>query len=362
MYSTIESKIDIISFSQDKYIEYVINRIDYDQDIIKESIILTIGTIKKLIKDNNKIETKLYKNIVETTPNSIIFQILSKFKEAIFYIDDIKIDNEFAYKINNIIDRLFIEIVDCSNIDNLKNEISEKNSEIESLTKKAQMGDMLSLIAHQWRQPLNNINIIASTNKLDIELSELNVDSILKSYEDISQQVSYLTNTVDDFRNFFNPNKLKENVNLDTTINKSLSILSRSLEINGIEIVKDYHFTSTVYTLANELMQVVLNLIKNAQDSLVDSNISNPMILIVGYENSNESIIEILDNGNGIDESIIDNIFEPYFTTKDKSSGTGLGLSMCKKIIEENCKGKLEVENLADGVKFSIILPYNSQD
>jgi DNA-binding response OmpR family regulator len=215
-----------------------------------------------------------------------------------------------------------------------------------------QMGEMIAMIAHQWRQPLNSIN--AAISVLDIKAKQKKLDN--KTVEKISSKiykyVDYLSSTIDDFRDFFRPEKEMTNTNFEKIINKALVLIESSLKNNNIELNLNIKDVKEFLTFENELIQVVLNLLKNAQDVLIQQDKATSYIDIM----IDGKVMCISDNGGGIDNEIIEKIFDPYFSTKMKKEGTGLGLYMSKLIVEEHCKGKLSVTNTSQGAKFCIDL------
>ncbi|MEA3354001.1 MAG: HAMP domain-containing sensor histidine kinase, partial [Campylobacterota bacterium] len=220
----------------------------------------------------------------------------------------------------------------------------------------AQMGEMLSMIAHQWRQPLAAIS--STTNSL---LLKSMMDKYEQAYfnerlENISEYSQHLSSTIDDFRNFFKKNKEKRQIQIDTLFEDALRITQESMENKSIKIIKEYKSKDSIETYPNELRQVILNLIKNAEDALVEKDVENRWVKLVTYKQDNKTIMEIRDNAGGIDESIIDKIFEPYYSTKTNKDGTGLGLYMSKTIIEDHCNGSLTVANSKDGAIFKVEL------
>jgi len=220
----------------------------------------------------------------------------------------------------------------------------------------AQMGEMIAMIAHQWRQPLNSISLTASNLQLKCMLGEVEQEFFAKELNLIDGYSQHLSKTIDDFRNFFKENKTKETTNLSDIIEHTIPIIKISLESKNIQLITSYNSTKSIKTYPHEVMQVLLNILKNAEDALVENNIQNATIHIethYGSENSNPTIL-IRDNAGGIPPDILPKIFDPYFSTKLAKEGTGLGLYMSKIIIEEHCKGRLSVSNLSDGTEFKI--------
>ncbi len=236
-------------------------------------------------------------------------------------------------------------------------EIKQKDMMIEQQSKLALMGEMISMIAHQWRQPLNIIGAINMKveTKLDFQ-DTITAKDYAPISEDINTQLEFMSKTIDDFRSFFKTNKEKTNTTYEELINASLSIIGASIKSKHIELINEINCKCTIDVYFSEVTQVVLNIIKNAEDILLEKKINNPYIKLVTYQEGEKCILEIIDNGGGIPESIIDKIFDPYFSTKLEKHGTGLGLYMSQTIIEEHCGGKLSVCNKGDEVIFKIVL------
>lgn len=221
----------------------------------------------------------------------------------------------------------------------------------------AQMGEMLSMIAHQWRQPLASISSISSTLRLDIMMDNYNSDFFQKRLGSIDELSQYLSSTINDFRGFFKEDKKTELASISDIIDATLKIIGSTLQTQSINIIMNITSTQEVATYTNEIKQVILNILKNAQDALIENKIEDRTVFIDGYEQDNSIYITIEDNAGGIPDEIIKNIFDPYFSTKKKKDGTGLGLYMSKTIVEEHCKGKLSVANGTNGAQFTISLP-----
>jgi len=241
------------------------------------------------------------------------------------------------------------------------NELEEAHKETkfkESLmfqqAKFAQMGEMISMIAHQWRQPLNNISITASTMKIDILFD--NKEKLLKHTKNILSYSQYLSDTINDFRNFFKKDKEMCEVYFEDLLENIFNIIGESLSTNQITVVKRFNYKEPIVSYENELKHVLINIIKNAEDALLESRVVNPYIKIETYRDGKYAVLEISDNAGGIDENNLKQIFNPYFSTKSNKNGTGLGLYMSKIIIEEHCYGKLEAYNGSEGSIFKIKL------
>ncbi len=244
--------------------------------------------------------------------------------------------------------------------------VKEKDKQLLQQYKLAQMGEMISMIAHQWRQPLNTISITASNLNLNIMLNSCDLslkeeaqkfkENLCENLGNIEAYTQTLSRTIDDFRNFYKTDKESTFLNISTPIDKALAIILVSLTNNGIEINQVLKSVKEVQLFASEMMHVILNILKNAEDNFKDKKIINPKINILSYDTLYGVVLEISDNGGGIPKSIINKIFEPYFSSKCNKVGTGLGLHMSKIIVEDHHKGILRVNNCNDGACFTIEL------
>ena len=235
----------------------------------------------------------------------------------------------------------------------------EKEKQLILQSRLAQMGEMISMIAHQWRQPLSAISATSVSLRLKAELGRADREIVIKLSGDIAKYSEHLSSTIDDFRNFFKPNKESEIATYNELIKSVLGIINSSLISKNIKLIQELESKNEFNTYSNELKQVILNLVKNAEDVLIENSIENPYIKIKTYELKDEKlkyVLEISDNGGGISPDIIDKIFDPYFSTKLDKNGTGLGLYMSKIIIQEHCMGTLDVYNNKDGAIFKIKL------
>ncbi|MEA3455252.1 MAG: HAMP domain-containing sensor histidine kinase [Campylobacterota bacterium] len=223
-------------------------------------------------------------------------------------------------------------------------------------SRQAQMGEMLSMIAHQWRQPLTAISATSSLIEMKARMDNLDPENTLKSARNISKYAQHLSATINDFRDFFKPNKELMETSYDEIVESVLGIIEISIVFNQIELHKELSCQAKFNSYPNELKQVILNLIKNAEDVLLEKKVEKPFIGLTTYQDDDKFILEVSDNGGGIPEEILEKIFDFYFTTKQDKNGTGLGLYMSKTIIEEHCHGKLSAENSKDGALFRIEL------
>ncbi len=249
-------------------------------------------------------------------------------------------------------------------IANIEDISKEKNREkfIQHQSKLAQMGEMMTMIAHQWRQPLNAISTTSINLNLKAKLGKLNNSYVIEHTDKICTFSRHLSTTINDFRDFFKADKKKKKICLCNIIKSVLDIIEVPIINQNIRLIQDLKSKTKINTYPNELKQVILNLIKNSEDIVLEKKIFNPYIKISTYQKENNHILEVSDNGGGVPTKLIDKIFEPDFSTKIDKDGTGLGLYMSKTIIEEHCGGKLSIKNGKDGAIFKIVLPINLKD
>lgn len=242
----------------------------------------------------------------------------------------------------------------------IQDEISKNTKQQIALmqqTKLAQMGEMIQNIAHQWRQPLSQIN--SSVLLLDAYLEKKgSLDEAIESkISQIETLTEYLSRTIEDFQNFFDPNKKKTLFKIDSAVQTSLNIVKEKIDFTKIEIIREIDDNLEFFGQKEELQQVLLVILNNAIDSIKINKISRPQIVISAFLEKDFLTISVEDNALGIKSINLDRVFEPYFTTKHKFQGTGIGLYMAKTIIENGFEGDLSVENSAVGAKFVMKLP-----
>ncbi len=236
-------------------------------------------------------------------------------------------------------------------------EIRHKDAMLLAQSRQAAMGEMLSMIAHQWRQPLSTVTLQIANLKIESMLNEVHPDKIHKGLENISDTVIYLSETIDDFQKFFHPEKAPETIELCELVQRALNFTQARLNVHHIKL----HFRcddekAIISTYTKEVIQVIINILNNAADELVKIEESERLINVLVTTDHEEAVITIEDSGNGFESKIMPYIFEPYFSTKTKN-GTGLGLYMGKIIIETHLDGTLSAENTPLGAKLTITLP-----
>lgn len=290
------------------------------------------------------------------------FSDIDYFQEAI----ELQVDGYILKPIN--LDALEKKILNIIATIELQKELFEKEQMLIQSSKLAAMGEMIGNIAHQWKQPLSVISMGANNLKVTYALNDtIEPQEALDFADHTIQQVEFLAKTIDDFRGFFNPNKMHEMYNLKSYINKCIDLVNASFDSNTIKTVKDIDDKIDSYGDPNQLLQAIINILNNARDALKNaSGLRERLVFIfTAKEDGDNIVISIKDNAGGIPENILPRIFEPYFTTKEESGGTGLGLYITYTIITKNLKGSIKVENDVfeyegenyKGAKFTITLP-----
>ncbi|WP_417324821.1 sensor histidine kinase [Halarcobacter sp.] len=231
-----------------------------------------------------------------------------------------------------------------------------KDKAILQQSKLARMGSMISMIAHQWRQPLTELSGVLMELETATRFKKVTDKHILNSIERSDKMIEFMSNTIDDFRNFFKPDKKKEQFSILDSCQKAINLINASLDDSNIKLVVDVKNDKEINGYPTEYSQVILNLLMNARDILVEKRVENPQITITIDTKGILSIVELKDNAGGIKYEHFDLIFDPYFSTKDSSKGTGLGLYISKLIIERNMGGELSVSNDKEGAVFKIVL------
>ena len=235
-------------------------------------------------------------------------------------------------------------------------EAKQKDRKILEQAKLARIGSMISMIAHQWRQPLSQLSGILMELETTTRFKKVDNDYILNAIDKSDKMIEFMSNTIDDFRNFYKPDKKKEDFYVSDACKKAINIIDATLENLGIDLILEIKDDKKIFGYPTEFSQVILNIISNAKDILMERNIKNPKIEINIESKGILSIIIIKDNAGGIEEKNLEQIFDPYYSTKDSSKGTGLGLYISKLIIERNMGGDLSVSNNSEGAVFKIVV------
>jgi signal transduction histidine kinase len=247
-----------------------------------------------------------------------------------------------SFYISKIISKKFIEYK--KKIQKEINNTIEKERLLIQQSKMATIGEMIGNIAHQWKQPLSTISTISTGIKVQKELGCLEENDIVYGMSNINTAVQYLSQTIDDFRNFFKPDKTKMNFKVLDVFENTIKLINSQFRNNNIEIISNID-DNEINGYRNELLQVLINIFKNAKDEFIklDKN-KKRYIFIDAYKEDSNYIIKIKDNAGGINPDIIGDVFEAYFTTKEDHEGTGIGLYMCRQIIN-GMNGKIQVIN-----------------
>lgn len=234
--------------------------------------------------------------------------------------------------------------------------LREKERMLIQQSRQAAMGEMIENIAHQWRQPLNNLGLIMQLLPYSYEQGEFSKDYLTTVVANSMSIIGHMSQTIDDFRNFFKPDKEKVEFKVLDEITKTLSLVEGGLKSQWIKVEVDATDHPTIHGFPNEYSQVLLTILNNARDAFSIRKIEEPKVRINLFSNNDKAVVTIADNAGGIPDDILHKIFDPYFTTKGPDKGTGVGLFMSKTIIEKYMNGSLTVRNTGDGAEFRIAL------
>ena len=228
-------------------------------------------------------------------------------------------------------------------------------------SRQAAMGEMLESIAHQWRQPLNIIGLATVNIETQFALGQIDKDNFDEKINIITKNINYMSDTIDDFRDFLNPKKDMIEFEPKESIESVLSILSAQLDNYHINYSLNSECETTIYGVENEFKQVLIIILNNSKDAILqqkekDDSLDGKININISCQN-NYATIKICDNGGGIKPDLIDQIFDPYFSTKQNANGTGIGLYIAKNIIESRMRGNIQAKNIKDGCCFSISVP-----
>ena len=344
MFSTI-----MVSFLIAKMVSRPIVRLEeisekiYSGDLSKRVNVKTTDEIGKLSITFNKMIDSLEESQYELKKSHM--QLESRVQER---TDELEKKSKQLEELNDNLETIVSE------------EISKRQKQEQLLiqqSKLAAMGEMIGNIAHQWRQPLNALGLVIQNIQLSYMMDELDEQTIEKSVKKANLLTNNMSKTIDDFRNFFKPNKEIVEFKLKDSINNSLALIGSTLSHNNIELKSDLDKEIIVFGLPNEFSQVILNILTNSKDAIIENKIKNGRIYLEIDKCDNYGCVSIEDNAGGISHNIIDKIFDPYFTTKEEGKGTGIGLYMSKIIIEKNMNGQLNVKNKNLGAKFTVMVP-----
>ena len=234
-------------------------------------------------------------------------------------------------------------------------ELDRRHTFMAQQARLASMGEMLSSIAHQWRQPLNRINSNVSVIRSVLRRDPVDHEMLVSQTEMIETNTKYMSDTIEDFANFFHPDKTETKFSLENVIVKALELIDQRTENVEIKIVSNKELE--LFSFEKEYLQVLLIILNNAIDNFGSKAIQEPKIDIIMKEHDGITTLAICDNGGGVAEGDMDRIFDPYYTTKFAKEGTGLGLYVAKMMVENSMHGQLQVKNQNAGACFEIITP-----
>lgn len=319
-------------------------------------------TTKAIVKGN-------YREIPNKFSSDEIYELTDNFNLMIKYLK--KKDDEVFKSYSLLEEKVNIRTKELKELNEsldlkVQEEVEKRQSQerfISQQSKMAQMGEMLNNIAHQWRQPLSVIATVTSGIKLKKELDILEEDEFNNSYRVVMENVRYLTKTIDTFSKYTEDNYNIELVNLKDVISDLITMHSDTLKQNFIKINFEFIDNNiSIETIPNLLSHVAYNILINANNALLKNKTLKEKVIYIRLKKTNRSvIIEIEDNAGGINKDIINNIFEPYFTTKFNSKGVGVGLYLSYDIVVNQLNGKISVDNSNKGAIFKIELPYSIQ-
>lgn len=345
---------EYIDLENKRFITHILNVLDYDGITLAKFVFL-----QDVSQENNKLMYWIKRNILLY----IIILILTFFTLVYGFnrlTRRLEISNQKLEESQSSLQRLNASLE--SKIDNeIKKRIIKEEESIEKeriiirQDKLASMGEMIGNIAHQWRQPLTELGSILIHLDLSFEHGTLTRKSLDEMIKKSDKTISHMSQTIDDFRNFFTSDEKITNFCINDACKKALDLMGASLENNHIKLIFTEDETFYINGLQGELVQAILNILANAKDVLMSRNIPNPTICFNIFKKDDKCIIQIKDNAGGIKFEPINKIFEPYITSKHANTGTGIGLYMTKTIIEKNSQGTLLVYNDTDGATFEII-------
>jgi PAS domain S-box-containing protein len=229
-------------------------------------------------------------------------------------------------------------------------------------SRQAAMGEMIGNIAHQWRQPLNTLGLYTQRLGMFYGMPSFNKEFMDNSIADSMKIIQHMSKTIDDFRDFFKPEKEKADFHVIETIKTTMSLLAGNFHNPKITVDFVEHDNPVINGYQNEFAQVFLNILNNARDAIIEREIADARVTIIIYSENSCAVVTVTDNAGGIPDEVINKVFDPYFTTKGPKVGTGIGLFMSKTIIENNMGGRLTVRNTGTGAEFRIEVEHGTQN
>jgi len=291
-----------------------------------------------------------------------VFQALNKqSNNQQFHEDDIKLLDVVTLYLGEVFESTLLYENLALRVEEEIQKNKQKDDMLYEQAKIAALGDMIGNIAHQWRQPLSAISLVASSIHLEHSMGILDLDKVTEKMDLIINKSQYLSNTINTFRDFVKNEKIYKEIDVIEEINQAVQIVKTVLDDCNITLLNtiDENLNLTMNMVSGELQQVIINIVNNAKDVLIEKKLQNPWVKIDLKKEKESLLISIEDNGGGVQEELISRVFEPYFTTKHQSQGTGLGLHICYKIVVESMKGSIKLQNTQNGARFLIEIPSN---
>ena len=346
--------------------------ISYNQKLSNNSFELNMKEYKELYLQNNEqnnkfdlyIKNKIDENKIRNNDFSnfmlAVTSVVTLFMAFFSYIM-ILITKDVVKKYKNEVEQREEELHSLNENLSMKvqsgiDEGKQKDKKILEQAKLARIGSMISMIAHQWRQPLTELSGILMELETATRFKKVDEEHILGAIDKSDKMIQFMSNTIDDFRNFYRPDKVKEEFLVSNSCKNAINIIGATLKNFNIKLNINVENDKKIYGYPTEFSQVILNILSNAADILVEKSIKNPQIDLNIDTKGILSIITIKDNAGGIAQKNQELIFDPYFSTKDSSKGTGLGLYISKLIVERNMGGELSVYNDDKGAVFKIVV------
>jgi C4-dicarboxylate-specific signal transduction histidine kinase len=297
-------------------------------------------------------------NLFEPQQDNFKLERISQFDETgviqnaiVDMIERIELHNNELYELNQTLEEKIA--LRTATLEEEVIKVKEQEKMLISQSRLAAMGEMMSMIAHQWRQPLSTSSLMITKYKINAMFENKPSDARDEILDSISDILLYLSDTIDDFQTYFKPDKQKNSCELFKILERTKSFSKARLDNYGVSLHVECAKDIRVESYFNELVQIIINIVNNSIDAIVESKSEQKDIFITCKEEDEKSLIQISDTGGGMSEDILEHVFEPYFSTKGQN-GTGLGLYMAKMIINKHIDGDINVKNIEGGAQFTI--------
>ncbi len=350
----IQNKLNIDKKILSKILNTNDETILYENNLFVKKLNIGYEPLFLIYKTKDKMLKKLRQNDTKMAIIILLFAIIISIPFAYILSRPAKKAFDIIIKEGDELHDLALNLDKKIEEETLKN--AKKDRLLQHQSKLAELGDMVGNIAHQWRHPLTRLSLILQNMNAYKKKNKLSDEIFEKSMQDSLEQISFMSDTIENFKDFYRTDNKKSTFYVYKVIDDIIKIIGISLTHNNVNLNVNDPKEIQIYGIKNELVQVLLNLIINAKDALVENNISNATINVNINDDKYNTIIEIKDNALGISKNIIKEIFNPYFTTKEEK-GTGIGLYLSKTIIEDHFNGKILVQSDQNGTTFTIVLP-----